>query len=752
LLDLNTSLTNQLNSRSTRSLFLIRLYYGDESNFTGVASSDFTDGSDFYKGVVSSMGDISYDLQFFGFKALQNSINLRIINDKAFDNNKRFSDLVGTNSYDNRKFEIYVITNELSGLLTKEIICYGSIASDFNYDSKYITVNLTDFRASINTALPRTIIKADDYTNDFHYAPEQNFNKPIPILYGDHSHTAAYDSGTVSEETERWATRSKVPAVVINEFNTNGNKATAVCDTEAMHTMNDSTTYLYNSEIYSALPSGSVTVTAADAEIQFSSETAYALLDLTPDSGTNSNYTRDKFLPTTLAATTASQGANDLFLFGVPQVSNLGVIATNGVKGFVGGNVTGTAVEIQLEIDGSAATTNVGQNATGNRVLLTGGPSGTNHVMAYSTPQKTSWDFSSELTLVATRDGGAGTVTVDSAFIQVEYTPNEGTSHIGFVEELQWTNPMESVFNQKPREFDYVTVEKTFNFPKDLQVIYVSAKGRKYGSWVDGSRGSPGNSFNANDLIEHPVYVIESILRTELGLADANINMISFDTIAAATSSYRIAFSQLDRIKAFDLIDDICRQFCYYFFINGEGKATLVDKKLTSAYDPDSLDPTYSIDFNDCEIGKIRKTDVGNVKTKIRIEYDYDYGPRVNRLNIETSSPNNSTYNRDNSLDLVVDCNKMRYLVDSGSDANAKAVATLIHNLYKDNHQTRKNVVSLTAFNPVYLKSEIGDIVSISNVPTEITLYGTAFDDQNFMITKIAKSESIIKMDLTQVS
>ena len=94
----------------------------------------------------------------------------------------------------------------------------------------------------------------------------------------------------------------------------------------------------------------------------------------------------------------------------------------------------------------------------------------------------------------------------------------------------------------------------------------------------------------------------------------------------------------------------------------------------------------------------------------------------------------------------------MRYLVNAGSDANAKAVPTLIHNLYKDNHQTRKNVVSLTAFNPVYLKSEIGDIVSISNVPTEITLYGTAFDDQNFMITKIAKSESIIKMDLTQVS
>ena len=89
--------------------------------------------------------------------------------------------------------------------------------------------------------------------------------------------------------------------------------------------MNDSTTYLYNSGIYSALPSGNVEVydtagtasgyTYKNAQIDFDSSTAYALLDLTTDSGTNSNYTRDKFLPTTLAATTSGTGANDLFLF-----------------------------------------------------------------------------------------------------------------------------------------------------------------------------------------------------------------------------------------------------------------------------------------------------------------------------------------------------------------------------------------------------------------------------------------------------
>lgn len=717
-----------------------------------MSTADFTDGSDFYRGVISSMSDISYDLQLFTFRTTQNSITLNIINDKAFDSNKRFSDLVGTNAYDNRKFEIYVITNELSGILTKEIVCYGSIAADFQYDSKKISVQLNDFRTSINTALPQTLIKEDDTTNDFHYAPEKNYNKPIPILYGDHTHTAAYDSGVIVENTERWATRSKVPAIVINEFNTDGNKATAVCDTEVMYSMNTSTTYLYNGGVYSALPSGNVAVSAADAEIKFNTRTAYALIDLIPNDTTNSNFTRDKFLQTTLAASTDGAGADDLFLFGVGSVSNLGVIATNGIKSVIIGGVTNAAAAIQLEIDGTAATTEVDIAGTGQRTLLTGGLGTTNPVMSYSAAEITSWDFSSELTLVVTRAAGTNaTVTLDAAFIEVEYTPNDGTSHIGFVEELQWVNRQDWWSGKMP-EFDYVSVEKSFNFPKDLQVIYVSAAGREYASWVDGSRGSPGNSHNAGSLIEHPVFVIESILRTELGLADANINMISFDTVAAATSTYKIAFSQLNRIKAFDLIDDICRQFCYYFFINGEGKATLVDRKLASAYDPSSLSPAYSIDFNDCELNEIRKTGIGNVKTKIRIEYDYDYGPRTNRLNIETASPNNSTYNRDNSLDLVVDCNKIRFDVDADSTANAKAVATKIHDLYKDIYQVRKNVVSITAFNAVYLKSEIGDIVSIANVPSEITLYGTAFSNQNFMITKISKSESVIKMDLTQVS
>ena len=58
----------------------------------------------------------------------------------------------------------------------------------------------------------------------------------------------------------------------------------------------------------------------------------------------------------------------------------------------------------------------------------------------------------------------------------------------------------------------------------------------------------------------------------------------------------------------------------------------------------------------------------------------------------------------------------------------------------------------LSILNMAFLKCEVGDIVDLNNVPSEITLYGTAISSQKFMITKISKSDTKIDVELTQVS
>jgi hypothetical protein len=756
LLDFNSGLTNAFNRNSTSVIFLVRLYYGDETNFTGLSTVDYTDGSDFYKGAIASIGDISYDLNFFKFTTRQNGITLKIINSALFDSNKSFSDLVGDNNYDNRRFEIYAIGEEGSGT-TKEIISYGTISANFEYNQNNISITLNDFRNSVNTGLPQTIIREDDTTNDFHYAPDENFNKPIPILYGSHKSASAYDEGGTffNASTDRWAARSKVPAVIVNQFDTATNKTIAKVDTEAVKTLDDNNIYTYRSDIYSAFLPSNCSVDASSASVSFVGSRAYALIPFNMDSAENSSYSRDKFAVTTKTVTLPSSiGTHDILDLGVPDVPKLGKIdSSNAIKIFCIGRETSTeAPLLQFEIDGTAATTEVEAPAVrGHLGSVSSYDDGGDVTADFSSDEKETWDFTSEITLTGRKvSTSASVVEVEQAWLEILYTVEDPASFIGFVEEVY--QPPDYYDHDAYNEHEVMTISKTFTVPKDMKIVYVSAEGRVFGSWIDGSRGSPGNSFNANDLIEHPAYVIEDILRTELGLGDANIDMSAFDTVASATSSYVCGFSQYNRVLAFELINDICRQFCFYFYFNGEGKATLVDKKLTSAYNPSSYTEDYSIDFSECIFGSISKTAVDNVKNKIRIEYDFDYGSESNRLNIETSSPNISDWNRSKSLTQVVDCNKIYFDVEANSLANAKLTATTIHDLYKDNQQTRKNVVKLTALNPIYLKSEIGDIVSLTNVPSDITIFGTAITTQNFMITKVSKSMNQIKLELTQVS
>lgn len=92
---------------------------------------------------------------------------------------------------------------------------------------------------------------------------------------------------------------------------------------------------------------------------------------------------------------------------------------------------------------------------------------------------------------------------------------------------------------------------------EDPSNIFVSAKGRKYGSWVDASDRS--NAYAANDLIENPAYQIESILRDGLGKASGDINVASFD--AAGTvygSTFKGAFSWYEPQPAWEKIGAIC--------------------------------------------------------------------------------------------------------------------------------------------------------------------------------------------------
>lgn len=85
-----------------------------------------------------------------------------------------------------------------------------------------------------------------------------------------------------------------------------------------------------------------------------------------------------------------------------------------------------------------------------------------------------------------------------------------------------------------------------FDFTTEmLDKVYVECSGRKFGSWIDNANHS--NSFDAGDLIKHPPYIIESILIDVLGVAEANIDQVSFDRAYDSNVEARIALHTDER-------------------------------------------------------------------------------------------------------------------------------------------------------------------------------------------------------------
>ena len=287
--------------------------------------------------------------------------------------------------------------------------------------------------------------------------------------------------------------------------------------------------------------------------------------------------------------------------------------------------------------------------------------------------------------------------------------------------------------------------------PKEVDMVYIAAKGRKYGSWIDAN--SRNNGYNQNDLIQNPVYIIEDILRTELGLATASIDYTTFDAIGNTSNGtlgtafgdavfdVKFAFSQYKFIDGIGLINKICKQAGLYFFFNGEGKATLRQRLRAASYSSSSK----TIDFNDCQFEGFNKTSINTVKNKININYQYDYGTEQtlssDTSNDTTSRDKYATDNKYLTLELDADC------------IQDKTTAENLGNSYLDWLKDRKLVVSLSTVSPKYLDLEIGDIVIISNIPSDLKAYGAAIVSSDyFIVTSISKLPNMTKLTLTEVS
>lgn len=271
MLSFNDNLSNQLNKANTSCYWFLKLYYGNESTFTGLSDKNRTISSVNYYGLVSSWGTLNFNLDPENFIANQNIWSINLINTFNSINGGRFSDLFSSNNYDNRKWELYANDDNLSDS-DSEIIASGTISGDFKHNEKAMTLRLQSFNSKYNSEVPNSSIAQGSYQN----APPKNRGIAIPMLYGDFSIDTTYPA-----PLDQYVSSVKVPAVVVDQYNQATGKVEIKPDSVALHTLYTKNLYHYNDGLYSACENSNVTVTASTPVIKFSGRDFFAYQPLT---------------------------------------------------------------------------------------------------------------------------------------------------------------------------------------------------------------------------------------------------------------------------------------------------------------------------------------------------------------------------------------------------------------------------------------------------------------------------------------
>jgi len=755
MLSFDSSLSNSLLLGNTTAFWVLKLYYNDESSFTGVSDKDRIDGSDMYHGIVSAWGNLSHSLDFFNFTTSTGNMSVKLINTDNSISGGRFSDLFSTNNYANRKWELFLNTNNAGTYDTAaRMIGTGIISGDISYDTSFTNLKLLDKSSTYHKQLPTNVVDSATYAN----APEKNVNKPIPMAYGDFYEKT--DVGTIpTGKFDRFKHyyKSAFPAIITDKFDVGQASVEAYADNEIMHTLDSENVYIYKNGQYATLID-TVDATSNNPRIEFSGAGCKAYFPLSSSgyttSGTGSidnptNLPNGVFDTSNICEFHTTSGNFFIANYAMPVINKMGeYVGITALTKF--GTVTGSFEGFNKFLVGNVAYP-LGV-VVSNAELE-------NSIASVFSGKTDSWEFEGVLPYKVFSSSGDKDVEVLESGIVVEfkYDSIESRTFTEIVENpsIEGADAIaDTGFGggsvQTVQENKTITRTGTKLIPAEIDYVYCSGKGRKYPAFIDAD--GRDNGYDEDDLIENPVYMIEDILRTELSLASANIDYDSFDASGDTSDGYlgdiyndavgdvEFAFSQYKFINSKDLINRICKQILSWVFISGDGKFKI--KTLRRAGDYASADKT--IDFNDINLKSISRTSLGAVRNDITINYNQDYGQDqfVSHVNTTDSTSQGTTVNGvSQSLKLELD-----------ADTLDSTTATQLADAYKTIFKDRKVMIDFECLRPTYNDLEIGDIVLFSNWDSNIKIYGAAMGTDYYLITSISKKPNGCSVRAIKVS
>jgi len=730
MLSFDTALSNSLKLGNTTSFWVLKLYYNAEgsSDFIGVSEQDRLDGSDMYYGLVASWGEYQQSLDFFNFTTNTGNMSVKLINTDNSIQGGRFTDLFATKNFANRKWELFQNTSQTSTYDTSaRMIGQGVISGDIKYDTKGVTLTLLDLNDKYHKQIPTAVIQNTESGDDHYYpnAPEKNINKPIPMAYGDfHDKTGI---GTVPSIFNPAFQKGQFPAIITNNMDEDDGYVYANADSETLHTLDTSNIYIYNDGHFSSCNSANTAL--SNPQLKYKGTSWYAFIPV--NVGSIGGNVADGNFGTNYQLEVVAGGSDSLNI-SIPEVPNLGDISS---------------VDVIVEY-GSYDLVDIDFFEIFNANAMTG-----------STPDNVvqiqsggDWDFDRQGIIYLESEFSGGDIEIEEMYIRVTFSPNKLlTKHSEQFYERR--NPVYAHAGVWSYALDFIGVPRTVtssrtiskSVPTDIDYIYYSGKGRKYGTWIN-----LRTTYSNTDFIENPIYIIESMIRTELGLT--NIDSTSFDASGNTTNGHLgdilddsvsqlyYAMSQYKFISSKDFIEKIGQQCLSWVFLSGDGNFKI--KTLRRVGDYSSSDKT--IDYREINLNSISRTKLGAVRNDITINYNHDYGQDQNLSHVNTTDATSIG----TGVDGVGDALKLELDADAILD---DSTATQFADAYLQTFKDRKPILDFVCKVPKYNDLEIGDIVDFSNWDSNIDIYGDAMGGY-WMVTDISKAIKKTTIKVIKVS
>ncbi len=750
MLSFPTNLATELRDRFTAPYWYIRLYYGDETNFTGLSDKDRILDSVKYRGLILDWGTLIHSVDLNSFKSSVMAMNGLTINNATDQVSAgAFSDLFLTQNYVNRKFTLHMGADSVA-YADHAQIAQGIITDQIDQSFDTLTLSLLEDVSAVSVEVPKTRVNTTDHPN----APTTNIGKPIPMAFGDFG--VKLGIGTVpsgNAQFDRYFTKGMFPAIITDKWDSTNSNVEASPDTVALHTLNDHHVGMAVDGLFPVCDDVDADVVAATPIITFKGSTWRIYIPLGDHNSYSgqtgyANGTDGSF--STLFNVGDKAAHDTVFGWKLGKVRKLGGLTSVKVLCNLS-NFVGTAPNPVSNTNGFQIESDTSQT---NESAITwgGGDQSIDITGWFSATKQTDWDLETDILMEVQDFGAQAEVDCYQVGVEITFTPSQT-----FIKEYVDTETFTVAAGTWWQSQGTRSVIRERLHAQVSEYIYYSGKGRKYGAWVDAD--SRANGYNSGDLIGNPVYMIEEILRTELTLTSSEIDYATFDTAGNSTDgtitnifnlsvgSIEFAFCQYKFIDAWVLCQEIASSCGCFLFKSGDGKIKIKARQRDEDYT--TADRTIKYD----EINNIKPgfTPLSVVRNKVTVNYALNYATdsttAITAIATDATSQGSGANGiggaTDKVQELVAD---NRFTLDSGT-ATGYSTALLDWLAY------RKKTLEFDVQTPKHNDLEIGDTILFSGWSGLFKIYGNTIGSTDiYMITQIRKTPYGCTINAQEVS